>query len=140
MFLKFYRLLCYQKYLKTMLIHHLCTDIILQQLLDNIFFVVLISQMVNGPCCCLAAQSCLTFVTSWTAAHQTPLFIDLPGKNTGVGYHFLLQVNGTSPGELQIIFQVARFTISSFKFFNIDLNFLIVLISPSPILPSLREY
>ena len=31
------------------------------------------------------------FVAPWTAAHQTPLSIDSPGKNTGVGSHFLLQ-------------------------------------------------
>ena len=27
----------------------------------------------------------------WAIAHQTPLSIVLPGENTGVGYHFLLQ-------------------------------------------------
>ena len=30
-------------------------------------------------------------VTPWTAAHQAPLSWDSPGKNTGVGCHFLLQ-------------------------------------------------
>ena len=30
-------------------------------------------------------------VTPWTAAHQAPLSMDFPGKNTGVGCHFLLQ-------------------------------------------------
>ena len=29
--------------------------------------------------------------TLWTVAHQTPLFMEFPGKNTGVGCHFLLQ-------------------------------------------------
>ena len=29
--------------------------------------------------------------TPWTAAHQTPHPWDSPGKNTGVGCHFLLQ-------------------------------------------------
>ena len=29
-------------------------------------------------------------VTPWTAAHQLPLPWDSPGKNTGVGCHFLL--------------------------------------------------
>ena len=28
--------------------------------------------------------------TPWTAAHQTPLSMDFPGKNTGVGCHCLL--------------------------------------------------
>ena len=30
-------------------------------------------------------------VTMWTVALQTPLSWDFPGKNTGVGCHFLLQ-------------------------------------------------
>ena len=29
--------------------------------------------------------------TPWTAAHQAPPSLDSPGKNTGVGCHFLLQ-------------------------------------------------
>ena len=29
--------------------------------------------------------------TLWTVAWQAPLFMGLSGKNTGVGYHFLLQ-------------------------------------------------
>ena len=31
------------------------------------------------------------FVTTWTAACQAPLSIGFPGKNTGVGWYFLLQ-------------------------------------------------
>ena len=31
------------------------------------------------------------FVTPWTVAHQVPLSMDFPGKNTGVYCHFLLQ-------------------------------------------------
>ena len=31
------------------------------------------------------------FVTLWTVAHQAPCPQNFPGKNTGVGYHFLLQ-------------------------------------------------
>ena len=31
------------------------------------------------------------FVTLWTIAHQAPQSVDSPGKNTGVGCHFLLQ-------------------------------------------------
>ena len=30
-------------------------------------------------------------VTPETAAHQAPPSLDIPGKNTGVGCHFLLQ-------------------------------------------------
>ena len=29
--------------------------------------------------------------TPWTAAHQAPPYWDSPGKNTGVGCHFLFQ-------------------------------------------------
>ena len=31
------------------------------------------------------------FVTPWTVAHQAPLSMGSPGKNTGSGCHFLLQ-------------------------------------------------
>ena len=31
------------------------------------------------------------YVAPWMAAHQAPLPWDSPGKNTGVGCHFLLQ-------------------------------------------------
>ena len=31
------------------------------------------------------------FATPWTVAHQVPLSMEFPGKNTGVGCHFLLQ-------------------------------------------------
>ena len=42
-------------------------------------------------CCCLVAKLCPTIATPWTVAHQAPLSMDFPGKNTGVGGHFLLQ-------------------------------------------------
>ena len=31
------------------------------------------------------------FATSWTVARQAPQFMGFPGKNIGVGCHFLLQ-------------------------------------------------
>ena len=37
------------------------------------------------------AQSCPTLCDPWTAACQTPLSMGFLGKNTGVGYHFILQ-------------------------------------------------
>ena len=33
------------------------------------------------------------FATPWTVAYHAPLSMKLPGKNTGVGCHFLLQGN-----------------------------------------------
>ena len=40
----------------------------------------------------LSCFSCVwLFATLWTVAHQAPLSVDSPGKNTGVGSHFLLQ-------------------------------------------------
>ena len=41
--------------------------------------------------CCLVAMSCLTFATPRTVARQAPPSMDFPGKDTGVGCHFLLQ-------------------------------------------------
>ena len=40
----------------------------------------------------LVTKSCLTLATPWTVAHQAPLSMDFPGKNTGMDCHFLLQV------------------------------------------------
>ena len=39
----------------------------------------------------LVTKSCPTLVTPWTVAHQAPLARDFPGKDTGVGCHFLFQ-------------------------------------------------
>ena len=40
----------------------------------------------------LSRFSCVRLcVTPWTAPHQAPSPWDSPGKNTGVGCHFLLQ-------------------------------------------------
>ena len=46
-------------------------------------------------------------VTLWTVAHQAPLSRNSPGKNTGVGCHFLLQgtfqTQGSNPGLLCLL-------------------------------------
>ena len=39
----------------------------------------------------LVAQSCLTLCNPWTVAHQPACPWNSPGKNNGVGCHFLLQ-------------------------------------------------
>ena len=44
----------------------------------------------------LVAKSCLTLRIPWTARLLCPR--DFPGKNTGVGCHFLLQGNLPNPG------------------------------------------
>ena len=39
------------------------------------------------------------FATPWAVAHQAPLFMEFsPGKNTGMGCHFLLQRNFPTQG------------------------------------------
>ena len=42
------------------------------------------------------------FATPWTIAYQASPSMDSPSKNTGVGYHFLLQgiflTQGANPG------------------------------------------
>ena len=40
----------------------------------------------------------LLFATLWTVAHQAPLSMGFPGKNTRMGCHFLLQGNLPNPG------------------------------------------
>ena len=39
----------------------------------------------------VVAKSCPTLATPWPAVYQAPLPGESPGKNTGVGCHFLLQ-------------------------------------------------
>ena len=41
--------------------------------------------------CSVALSRVQLFATLWTGALQVPLSMDSPGKNTGVGSHFLLQ-------------------------------------------------
>ena len=43
-------------------------------------------------CCTNLLQLCLTLCKLWTTAHQAPLPMDSPGKNTGADCHFLLQM------------------------------------------------
>ena len=45
----------------------------------------------NNAYCCLVAKLCPTLATPRTVPCQAPLRCDPPGKNTGVGCHFLLQ-------------------------------------------------
>ena len=50
-----------------------------------------VSLNISGMCCALSHVQLI--VTPWTMAHQAPLCPwNSPGKNTGVGCHFLLQV------------------------------------------------
>ena len=53
-----------------------------------------------------------SFVTPWTVAHQAPLSMDFPGKNTGVGCHFLLQgIFPTQGSNLRLLhWQASSFT------------------------------
>ena len=62
----------------------------------------------------LVAKSCLTLATPWTVALQAPLSMDFPGKNAGVGCHFLLQgiflTQGSNSGLLhcrQILYHLS---------------------------------
>ena len=58
------------------------------------------------------SKSCLTLGTPWTVAHRLLCPWDFPGRNTGVGYHFLLQkifpAVGSNPYLLK--WQVDSFT------------------------------
>ena len=48
-------------------------------------------QMVPDLCVCRVLSRAWLLVTPWTAAHQAPLSMDFPGKNTGVGCHALIE-------------------------------------------------
>ena len=47
------------------------------------------------------------FATPWTIAHQAPLSMGFPGKNTGMGCHLLLQgifqTQGSNPRLLYLL-------------------------------------
>ena len=51
------------------------------------------SRLCHKDCCCLVTQLCLILCAPWNIAHQVRFLCpcDFPGKNTGVGCHFLLQ-------------------------------------------------
>ena len=50
-------------------------------------------------CMCVYTRSVVSnSATSWTVAHQAPLSMGFPGKNTGAGSHSHLQGNVPDPG------------------------------------------
>ena len=58
-------------------------------------------------CACVCTLSRFRlFGSPWTVAHQAPLSIEFPSKNTGVGCHFLLQgifpTQGSNPSFLHL--------------------------------------
>ena len=59
-----------------------------RRLRSSVFFL----QLIMLHILCAQLLSCVRlFVTPWTVALQAPLSMNFPGKNTGVGCHFLLQ-------------------------------------------------
>ena len=62
------------------------------------------------------SRSVVSFATPWTVAPRLLCPWDFPGKNTGVGCHFLLQgifpTRGSNPGLLhcrQILYHISPF-------------------------------
>ena len=47
---------------------------------------------------CSVASHVRFSMTQWTVAHQAPLSVDFPGKNTGLGCHALFQ--GSFPAQI----------------------------------------
>ena len=41
--------------------------------------------------CAFTLSHVQLFVTPWSVAYQAPLFMDSPGKNTRMSWHFLLK-------------------------------------------------
>ena len=82
-------------------------------------------QAVLSAACMLSRLSCVRlFVTPWTVAHQAPLSMNSPGKNTGVGCHALLQgiflTQGLSLGLLYFLqFAGGFFTYQSATYWRI---------------------
>ena len=71
----------------------------------------------------LVTNSNLTLATPWTVAHQAPLSMEHSSKNTGMGYHFLLQgifpIQESNPGLLhcrQTLYQLSYATCSFLRY------------------------
>ena len=83
----FYRIVCHVKVSLTGLqptvaVSSLCCP-------TSVFVLHIVSVCV---CVCVCMLSLVQlFVTPWTVAFQAPLSMGFPGKNIGVGCHFLLQ-------------------------------------------------
>ena len=54
-------------------------------------FVLVFKDSFGRVCALSCFNGVCLFATPWTVAHQAPLSMDFPGKNNGVGCHFLLQ-------------------------------------------------
>ena len=59
--------------------------------------------------CVLTAQSCLTLCNLMDSAHQDPLSMNSPGKNTGAGCHFLLHATICQFSSVQLLSCVLLF-------------------------------
>ena len=75
-------------------------------------FIIFLNLRVTALFCMLNHFSCVQFfVTPWAVANQAPLPWNSPGKNTAVGYHFLLQrifpAQGSNPRFLHLLHQQA---------------------------------
>ena len=71
-------------------------------------FIIFLNLRVTALFCMLNHFSCVQFfVTPWAVADQAPLPWNSPGKNTAVGYHFLLQrifpAQGSNPRFLHLL-------------------------------------
>ena len=67
-------------------------------LFDEFSYLIFTLQFGGG----LVAKSCPTLATPWTVARQAPLAMDFPGKNTGIGCHFLLQGSSRLRDQIQV--------------------------------------
>ena len=67
---------------------------------------VFLAWLVLQHCVCLLSQVQF-FPTPWALAHQAPLSMGFPGKNTGVSCHFFLQgifqTQGSNPRLLSLL-------------------------------------
>ena len=81
-------LLAVQRTLKSLLQHHSSKASILQ---SSAFFIVQLFTSIHAAAAAKSLQSCLTLQPHRRQPTRLPGPWDSPGKNTGVGCHFLLQ-------------------------------------------------
>ena len=104
--------------LKTQLIHHFLSKWFLSEDIARLFTVQRLNIQHICCCCCLVPKSCSTVLWPMDCSLPGSSPWDSPGKNTGVGCHFLLQgvfpTQGLNP-------HLSMFPALSDSFFTIEL-------------------
>ena len=84
---------------------------LINYVLDCVSCLVMVRKLISIWCCCLVAKSCPTLL--WPCGLLPARLLcpwDFPGKSTGVGFHFLVQVIFLCRDQTHISCLTGRFT------------------------------